>query len=136
MDYDLSLAPVAADIEKVVEILMAFNVEHIETTESTEVALYAREQGEIVAGITGRLFGNWLLIKYLAVNESLRGQGIGKKLLADLEQAAKDHGCRYSMVYTLGFQAKDFYQKYGYVEVFTMKNFPLTGTEHYLVKEF
>ncbi|WP_099221653.1 GNAT family N-acetyltransferase [Listeria costaricensis] len=73
-------------------------------------------------------------MEYLAIAENHRGNRIGEKLLHDLEQQAISRGAKFSFIYTFGFQAKDFYKKYGYQEVLTLKEYPLTGTEHYLIK--
>ena len=43
----------------------------------------------------GELFGNWLCIEYLWVNEKLRRQGFGSKLLEMAEKKAVSHGAKY-----------------------------------------
>ncbi|WP_239253838.1 GNAT family N-acetyltransferase [Listeria ilorinensis] len=134
MRFEFTTKPDSTDIADLRAILTAFNRNHFETLEQTEMALYAKDEETLIGGINGVLFGNWLEIEYLAVAEKHRGKRIGEKLLRDLEQQAILRGAKFSFIYTFGFQAKDFYKKYGYQEVLTLTEYPLTGTEHYLIK--
>ena len=88
-----------------------------------------------MAGLVAETFGNWLEIEYLFVKEDLRGQGIGSQLLQQAESEAKKKNCRYAFVNTYQFQAPTFYQKQGYKEVFTLKDYPYIGQRHYYQKD-
>ncbi len=124
------------DILDVFEMLKAYNLSKLETSEVVPVGVYYEdENGRKFAGLTGEIFGNWLCIKYLVVDESLRSQGIGSKLLTAVEEEARNRGCRFSFVDTFSFQAPDFYVKHGYKEVFTLKEYPITGARYYYTKE-
>lgn len=74
--------------------------------------------GIIKAGLIGEIHGNWLEIDYLWVEKGLRKTGIGSQLLQEAESEAKRRGCKYCFLNTFGFQAPNFYMKYGYKEVF------------------
>ena len=67
-----------------------------------------------MAGIYGWLWGECLEIVLLWTDESIRGQGIGQRLLADLENAGRGRGARLAMLETFSFQAPGFYQDRGY----------------------
>lgn len=124
------------DIADVFEMLKAYNLSKLETSDVDPVGVYYDdERGRKLAGLTGETFGNWLCIKYLVVDESLRGQGIGSKLLKAAEEEAKKRGCKYSFVDTFSFQAPPFYVKHGYKEVFALKEYPITGARYYYTKE-
>lgn len=88
-----------------------------------------------MAGLVAETFGNWLEIEYLFVKENLRGKGIGSQLLQQAESEAKKRNCRYAFVNTYQFQAPAFYRKYGYKEVFTLKDYPYTGQRYYYQKD-
>lgn len=75
------------------------------------------------------------LIEYNLAHIELRGQKIGSKLLNDVEVAVIKRGCKYSFLDIFSFQAKDFYVKLGYKEVFTLEDYPLTSKRHYCVKQ-
>ncbi|SFU75425.1 GNAT family N-acetyltransferase [Butyrivibrio sp. M55] len=124
------------DIADVFEMLKAYNLSKLETSDVVPVGVYYEDaSGRKLAGLTGETFGNWLCIKYLVVDESLRGQGIGSKLLKAAEEEAKKRGCKYSFVDTFSFQAPAFYVKHGYKEVFALKEYPITGARYYYTKE-
>ena len=117
-------------------MIRSYNRSKRETAESEPLNLYAEDDsGELMAGLVAETFGNWLEIEYLFVKEDLRGQGIGSQLLQQAESEAKKRNCRYVFVNTYQFQAPAFYQKYGYQEVFTLKDYPCTGQRHYYQKD-
>ena len=118
------------------DLIRSYNRSKREAAESEPLNLYVEdEHGEIMAGLVAETFGNWLEIEYLFVKEDLRGQGIGSQLLHQAESEAKKKNCRYVFVNTYQFQAPAFYQKHGYKEVFTLKDYPYTGQGHYYQKD-
>ena len=122
--------------QEIGNLIRSYNRSKRETAESEPLNLYVEdEHGQLLAGLVAETFGNWLEIEYLFVKEGLRGQGIGSQLLQQAESEAKKRNCRFAFVNTYQFQAPAFYQKYGYQEVFTMKDYPYTGQRHYYQKE-
>ena len=118
------------------DLIRSYNRSKREVAESEPLNLYVEdEHGEIMAGLVAETFGNWLEIEYLFVKEDLRGQGIGSQLLKQAESEAKKRNCRFAFVNTYQFQAPAFYQKHGYKEVFTLKDYPYTGQRHYYQKD-
>ena len=117
------------------DLIRSYNRSKREVAESEPLNLYVEdENGEIMAGLVAETFGNWLEIEYLFVKEDLRGQGIGSQLLHQAESEAKKRNCRFAFVNTFQFQAPAFYQKQGYKEVFTLKDYPYIGQRHYYQK--
>ena len=122
--------------QEIGDLIRSYNRSKREAAESEPLNLYIEdEQGQLLAGLVAETFGNWLEIEYLFVKEGLRGQGIGSQLLQQAESEAKKRNCRFAFVNTYQFQAPAFYQKHGYQEVFTMKDYPYTGQRHYYQKE-
>ena len=123
-------------VQEIGNLIRSYNRSKREAAESEPLNLYVEDDsGELLAGLVAETFGNWLEIEYLFVKEDLRGQGIGSQLLQQAESEAKKRNCRFAFVNTYQFQAPAFYQKHGYKEVFTMKNYPYTGQRHYYQKE-
>lgn len=117
-------------------LIRSYNRSKREAAESEPLNLYVEDDsGEVLAGLVAETFGNWLEIEYLFVKEGLRGQGIGSQILQRAESEAKKRNCRFAFVNTYQFQAPAFYQKHGYKEVFTMKDYPYTGQRHYYQKD-
>ena len=122
--------------QKIGELVRSYNRSKREAAESEPLNLYVEDDsGQVMAGLVAETFGNWLEIEYLFVKEDLRGQGIGSQLLQQAESEAKKKNCRFAFVNTYQFQAPSFYQKHGYKEVFTLKDYPYTGQRHYYQKE-
>ena len=122
--------------QEIGDLIRSYNRSKREKAESEPLNLYVEDdKGELMAGLVAETFGNWLEIEYLFVKEELRGQGIGSQLLQQAESEAKKRNCRFAFVNTYQFQAPAFYQKYGYKEVFTMKDYPYTGQRHYYQKD-
>ncbi|ETI89329.1 GNAT family N-acetyltransferase [Clostridium butyricum] len=71
--------------------------------------------GDIIAGINSKMYcWNCLYIDVLWVKEEYRKEGLGSKILNEIEKVAKDKGCYLIHLDTFDFQAKDFYIKHGY----------------------
>ena len=122
--------------QEIGDLIRSYNRSKREVAESEPLNLYVEdEHGQLLAGLVAETFGNWLEIEYLFVKEELRGQGIGSQLLQQAESEAKKRNCRFAFVNTYQFQAPTFYQKHGYKEVFTLKDYPCTGQRHYYQKD-
>jgi GNAT superfamily N-acetyltransferase len=83
------------------------------------------ESGRLVAGLDGFTWGGYARIEYVWVDETLRGQGLGRRLLAAAEREAAARGCETVVVDTHEFQAPELYPKLGYELVGTTHDTPL-----------
>ena len=136
MDFRITADGNERDIREIHEMLKKYNLAHREASQSVPTGIFLEdEMGRKLAGLTGETFGNWLCIRYLFVSESLRGQGIGGRLLETAELDAKRRGCKYAFLDTFSFQAPSFYKNHGCGEVFTLEAYPYTGKRHYYTKE-
>ncbi|MBX9805513.1 MAG: GNAT family N-acetyltransferase [Alphaproteobacteria bacterium] len=88
-----------------------------------------------VGCIVVRLFWGQLHIKYLVVNESCRGQGIGRRLVEQACDYAKERGCHFVFVETLSFQAPEFYNKLGFKVDFVRHGYDKGASFYYLKRE-
>jgi len=80
-------------------------------------------KGEILGGVLASLDTESIYIELLWVDDSLRNQGYGKRLLNTIEQEAIKKSCHFSTVDTWDFQAEEFYLKNGYVRIGEVKNY-------------
>jgi GNAT superfamily N-acetyltransferase len=76
--------------------------------------VFTSESESIVAGLAGETYSGGLFTCYLRVSEALRGQGIGRKLMADAEMGAIERGRHSAWVGTFSFQAPGLYPRLGY----------------------
>ena len=73
-----------------------------------------RNGSTIVAGGRGILNMGALEVRGLWVDDALRGQGYGRRILAAIEAEAINRGARRAMLYTFDWQAQAFYKAAGY----------------------
>ena len=90
---------------------------------------------EIVGGVLGEVYWDWLHLDLLWVKEELRGHGYGDNLLKQNEDEARKRGARYVYLDTFSFQAPDFYKKHGYQMFGELQDFPPSHQRHYLKKQ-
>jgi GNAT superfamily N-acetyltransferase len=64
------------------------------------------DDGEIVGGALGNIWGDWYFLDVLWVDRPLRGQDNGQQLLAAAEQYAIERACTRAHLDTASFQAR------------------------------
>lgn len=70
--------------------------------------------GKVVGGLTGRTsLGLWF-VDLFHLPPEYRGSGLGSRVLKAAEDEARRRGCRSGVLYTISFQAPDFYVKHGW----------------------
>ncbi len=116
------------------EKVVAFNQRHWPVERRTLGFKVEADDGTLIGGISGRCFGNWLLIDWLWVEPEQRSQGYARRLVEQLEQAAGELGARFVALDTLDFQAKPFYEKLGYRVKYQLDGYPLDGARYYMEK--
>ncbi len=92
-------------------------------------------QDEIVGGVIGATYWDWLYVDLMWIREDLRGQGYGQQLLTLAEDKARERGATRAYLDTFSFQAPDFYKKCGYTEFGRLDNFPSGHTRSFLTKQ-
>ncbi|MGJ8658086.1 MAG: GNAT family N-acetyltransferase [Akkermansiaceae bacterium] len=93
------------------------------------------DNGDIVAGLTGKTYWNYLDIGYLWVAEAYRGQGRATAIIQLAEAEALRRGCNNVLLDTYSFQALGFYENLGYREFGGIDDFSGGQTRHYLRKK-
>ena len=96
--------------------------------EEVDLAIFVRNAGTVVAGISGWTWGNCCELQNLWVDPSLRGCGLATSLIAAAEAEAAARGCSQTVHFTYDFQARDLYERNGYELVGRVENFP-SGTD-------
>jgi GNAT superfamily N-acetyltransferase len=96
--------------------------------DEAELAIFVREAGRIVAGISGWTWGDCCELQSLWVEPSLRGRWLGTRLIAAAEAEAAARGCSQTVHFTYAFQAGRLYKRSGYELVGRVEGFP-SGTD-------
>jgi GNAT superfamily N-acetyltransferase len=114
-----------------------FNRSVMGSADSRPLAVVARgAEGEILGGVAGRTIYDHFLIEVVWVAETMRGAGLGARLMNRAEEQAKRRGCRGAQVDTVSFQAPGFYEKLGFRIIGTVEGYPSGHDRHFLVKEY
>lgn len=94
--------------------------------------LIVRRNNEIIAGLIGDTYWDWLYISLFWVDEHQRSLGLGSRILARAEEIAVERGCGNAHLETHDFQSLAFYQKRGYEIFGILENLPKGHTKYYL----
>ncbi len=81
------------------------------------------EDGRLAGGAYGFAHPGWAYIDLLWVREDRRRRGLGRRLMAEAEKAARDRGCHSVYLWTQDYEAPDLYRKLGYKEFVTLEDF-------------
>lgn len=117
------------------EALARFNVAATQDSFYTPLAILLRdERGAVLGGAFGEVWGGWLELTFLWVAEPARGQGYGERLLRAAEEEAMEQGCRGVYLSTFSFQARPFYERFGYEVFGELPDYP-AGHAYYFMKK-
>ena len=82
------------------------------------------KDNKFVGGVTISVLWNGMEIDSLWVDESVRGQGWGTKLMEAAETEGRKRGCTFAYTNTFSWQAPRFYEKIGYKLFGRLEDFP------------
>ncbi len=89
------------------------------------------ERGETMGGLLGGIWGGWLHITYLWIDEAARAT----KLMDLAEAYGRERGCHSVTLDTHSFQARPFYEKRGYEIFGTLDDYPKGHKKFFLRKK-
>ncbi|WOZ76394.1 GNAT family N-acetyltransferase [Kosakonia sacchari] len=98
--------------------LNAFNDEITGISDRKPLSVLVKDAntGEVIGGMIGRTSLGLLFIDLVYLPPVLRGQRLGETLLRQFEEEGRKRGCISGFLYTISFQAPEFYKKNGWQE--------------------
>jgi len=116
------------------ELAAAIHAFHGRTVpyEARRFGIAVRDGARLVAGMTGLVAWDWLFIEAVWVDDAARGQGLGRRMLAQAEAHARDQGCHSAWLDT--FQAEGFYLALGYERFGVLEAYPARQSRAFLRK--
>ena len=117
--------------------LLAFNASRVGNSEPPRplvLVLSDLASDEILGGLYGSTWMSYLHVNLLFVPESMRGAGVGRKLMMEAEAEAVRRGCSAASLDTFSFQARGFYEKLGYSVFGMLEDYPQGHRRFYLTK--
>jgi len=128
-------APDQQDVQFLDDRIYEFNAARTGIADARLLAIILRnDRGEIVAGLYGWTWGRACEVRILWVDERLRGQGLGRRMMAAAEQEARARGATQIVLSTHGFQAPGFYRALGFEAVGHVDDYPVGHQSIYLRK--
>ena len=116
--------PSQADNAVVVEGLISFNEGITGEPRDKAFSIFLKNNsGKIFGGLKAFFDTESVYVDTLWVDDKLRHQDWGTKLMNAAEQEAIKNGCIFSLVDTWDFQAEGFYLKMGYERIGELKNY-------------
>lgn len=131
---------VDTDADDICDKLVEYNLSRVPKTQETDfVNIYKKivnEKGEIIAGCLAKMYcWNVIYVDILWIDEVYRKQGLGSKLLKEIERIAVEEDCTLIHLDTFDFQAKDFYIMHGYEVFGVLEDCPKEHCRYYLKKK-
>jgi GNAT superfamily N-acetyltransferase len=127
--------PKTEDRRKIFDELHRYSAAQTTDSELQNLSIFLRNaEGNVTGGLLGETFWGWLYVEFMWIEESLRGQGYGKKLLAAAETEAIKRRCNNALLDTFSFQAFEFYQRCGYEVFGALEDFPPPHKRFYMRK--
>lgn len=80
------------------------------------ILIKSNKNGEVLGGMQGRSSLGLLFIDLFYLPPELRRMGIGTEILFRFEEEGRKRGCTSAFLYTISFQAPNFYKKHGWEE--------------------
>ena len=120
------------EIEKKLE---AYGEKYTRYPTSGGIKIGILHEGQMIAGADAVVTAFRILyVSTVYVDEAFRGQGLGRKLMSELEARAIRLGVNTIRLDTFDWQGSTFYPKLGYEEVGYYKNEIDGYSEHFFVK--
>jgi GNAT superfamily N-acetyltransferase len=136
MELALKTTITAEDVDAVRAPLIAFNrrASGRDAGYHPFVLHVLDDAGKAVGGAVGHGSFDWVFVELLFIPESLRGQGIGTRLMRRIEKFARERALVGIWLDTFSFQARPFYEKLGYSVFGTLEGHPAGGSRHFMSK--
>jgi GNAT superfamily N-acetyltransferase len=95
------------------------------------------DAGELWGGCVGSIVDvwHWLTVDTMWVHPSHRREGLGRRLLASVEEQARERGCRWARLNTWEFQGPEFYARCGYTLYGREVDYPPGHVNHLMRKD-
>lgn len=113
-DLTLDRQPPASDLKRAHELLSEYNRQFLPSEIRRWGFTLKNAAGELIGAADGSSYWGRTYLDMLWVSPTARGQGVGQRLMAEVERLAREHGSRGIDLWTMDFQAPGFYEKMGF----------------------
>jgi len=129
------IPPTEDELKPLIVGLNGYNEKFTGKLLKENISSFLKDDSGIIHGaITGQINWGWLYVKTLWIDETIRREGWGSKLLKNFEEYASLKGIPNVRLETTTFQALDFYKKLGYSVFAELSDMPPGETTYFLKK--
>jgi GNAT superfamily N-acetyltransferase len=129
-------SPAAADVALLEEQVAAAARAAAGFAEEQEFGIFARgDDGRVLAGISGIVWGGCCELQAMWVEESLRHRGLAQALIAGAEVEARRRGCALVVFHAYDLLARGLYDRLGYETVGVIENCPAGSAARWYRKD-
>ncbi|MDH5444814.1 MAG: GNAT family N-acetyltransferase [Gammaproteobacteria bacterium] len=114
-----------SELEKYLsDSIISYGIEQLKGNEPKKLyCCYRNSNGKIVAGIMGSATLNLFFVSHLFVEPEHRNNGLGTRLLSEIEKLAHQAGCNTLRINTLNKNAHDLYINAGFEETICIPDY-------------
>lgn len=116
----------------------ALGVWNMRVTGFTDYALaylFVRDGANRIRGaLLSYVWGKWLHVDTVWLEEDIRRQGWGTKMVEAAHAIGREKGAEAAWLDTFSWQARPFYERFGYEAVFEVPDFPPGHSRIFMVK--
>jgi GNAT superfamily N-acetyltransferase len=124
------------DVHKaVLDGLVAYNNAAAGDGKRESVSVSVRDNEKIIGGAVGRYWHGWVYVDLFWIDEAVRGQDLGTRVMDALEAHALQLGAIGVHLTTYSWQARPFYEKRGYTVFGELGPYPEGHTCYWLSKK-
>ena len=132
---EISFNPQKKDLDKLRDEVISYGRNQAKVGDPIKVACLIKENDELISGASGRIEFERLFIEHLWTRKDHRRKGLAKKVLAGIEDAAKEKKVKDILISTLAEETADFYKSLGYKLVNIMERYLGDFNRYILIKE-
>jgi ribosomal protein S18 acetylase RimI-like enzyme len=93
------------------------------------------DDGAIRGALLAYVWGRWLHVDTLWLEEGLRRKGWGTRLMEAAHEVGREKGAEWAFLDTFSWQARPFYERLGYEVVFEVPEFPPGHSRSFMRKD-
>ena len=127
-------SPGPADLAFLEDRVAAAAIAALDGDAEREFGVFVRDGDTILAGISGIVWGGCCELQAMWVDESLRGRGLARSLMAAAEDEARSRGCGLVVFHAYDLLVAGLYERLGYETVGSVEGYPAGSTARWFRK--
>jgi len=137
LNYEITVGrPKPKDYKTLSNGMLSYHDKKGHRRKSETINIFLKDDKKVThGGIIVTVLWNGIEINSLWVEESLRGKGLGRRLVKAAENEGRVRGCTFIYTNTFTWQAPDFYKKLGYKTYGELPDFPPGNSLTYFYKK-